>query len=77
MFVDGTRQRVFKSKDKDMQKDKYFGKDKRHWYVVLIYVVVYGLIRRLEVSYSGRLHDKTLFQKSDVYLRRDLCFSPN
>jgi len=59
MFVDGTRQPVFKSSDDDMQNDQYFGKDKIHCYAVLIYVDIYGLIRRIEVSYSGRLHDKT------------------
>jgi len=77
MFVDGTRQPIFKNVDEYVQNDQYYGKDKMHCYAILIYVDIYGVIRRLEISYSGRLHDKTMFQVSDVFLNRTEYFSPD
>ena len=54
--------------DDDLQNDQYYGKDGIHCYDVLIYVNVYGLIRRIDMTLSGRFHDKTIFQLSDVYI---------
>jgi len=58
MFVDGTLQLVFENTDDDVQNDQYFGKDRMYCYVVFMYVGVYGMIRGVEVLYSGRLDDK-------------------
>jgi len=61
MFLYGTRQPILKSTYPDQENDQYFGKDELHCYAVLAYFDVYGLIRPVEVSCSGPIHDKTMF----------------
>lgn len=46
-----------------------------HCYPALIYVDAFGLITRVEVNYSRRMHNTTLFQKNDVFLHMDRYFS--
>lgn len=54
LLCDGTRQPVFRFVYDDVQNDPYYGKDRMQCLGVLIYVDIYGLIRRIEVTPSGR-----------------------
>lgn len=64
-FVDGTKQKAFRPKDKDLQEKRYDGHHHFHCFSVLLWTDVFGVIIHLDITLEGSRHDRGIYNISE------------
>lgn len=56
-LVDGTRMKTFRTENREKQSTQYCGHHHFHYFKLLLWNDVFGLIIRLDMTMSGSEHD--------------------